>query len=402
MTNNFWYIQNNFTKARSTRIGASDIAACIPDPEHPTESLAGYERTALTVWEEKTGRTPRTPAGLAAEMGHWNEPKATELFMRDVFGQEIAAEWLFKRMTFETLKTKNPDIDPRDYQEGTILHNVQWYNDEFIVHPDGVYESRPNDGSGDEKIKAHGLTIDLSRPFLIEGKSARYFAARRPAGSIVRGYDPELKTWQGIPLKHYVQIQYQLAMFEIDVCYLPLLSDTSSFHVWQIKANRKRQNQLIDLAGRLSWYIEKDKPPKELAINQADIKKLYPTINEDFAYVTEEEREKVLELARMKNHADEQEKIWKAKKEEATDALGVLLRDRGELRDENGSICRWVESSDYEKLLKPDEEKKTGFLKQVKDVDPVTFRYLKKKGYVNKPDPNKKNKYVKVTLKEDE
>ena len=104
--NPFWYIQGDFTKDRSFRIGASDIAACIPNPEKPTESLAGYGRTAVTVFEEKTGIAPRSFAGLPAEMGHWNEPKATELFMRPLFGPKISNEWLFKRMQFEILKTQ--------------------------------------------------------------------------------------------------------------------------------------------------------------------------------------------------------------------------------------------------------------------------------------------------------
>ena len=46
---NFWFIDRDFTKARSTRLGASDIPKLIPSPEKPTESLAGYEQTALTV-----------------------------------------------------------------------------------------------------------------------------------------------------------------------------------------------------------------------------------------------------------------------------------------------------------------------------------------------------------------
>ena len=59
----------NFTHARATLIGSSDIVACLQHPEKH-ESLAGYERTAITVYKEKRGELPRTPAGLPADIGH--------------------------------------------------------------------------------------------------------------------------------------------------------------------------------------------------------------------------------------------------------------------------------------------------------------------------------------------
>lgn len=406
---NFWFLkESEFKEQRSRRIGASDIPALLPNPEKPTESLAGrwrqpdgsyYNRTAITVFNEKTGRTFPPGVGLPAEMGHWNEPKAIELFMRPIFGEEIAEEWLIKRMQYEILKKRNPELDPRQYQAGMILHSVQYYAEEFICHPDGVYEGEARIDvdyvvvDNDPTIQAHGLTIDLSRPFLVEGKSARFWSANRPAGSVVSGYDPELKTWQGIPLKHFVQIQFQLALFEIDVCYLPLLYDTSTFHVWRIDTNKKWQNKLIDLAGRVAWHIKKDIPPKELAINIDDIKELYPKINEDYVYISGEEERKALELARTANKATRQEKIWKARKDEARDALSVFLKDRGELRSaEYGSIARWIEKEGYERLTKS--------LKDLAKNDPVTYRYLKRKKLI-KP-AGSGSKYVDVTLREEE
>ena len=384
---NHWFIKGDFLRARSRRIGASDLPALIPNPERPTESLAGYGRTAITVWEEKTDRIQRSPAGLPAEMGHWNEPKAIELFMRPVFGEDVADQWLFKRVQYEILKRRNLDIEARLYQEGTVLHSCQYYTDEFICHPDGVF--RPISGL-EGKRKAFGFNINLDSPFLIEGKSARFWSAKRPAGSLISGYDPDLKTWQGIPFKHYVQIQFQLALFEVGVCYLPLLYDTSSFHVWEIQADRKRQNALIDLAGRMAWYIKKDIPPKELAINSADIKKLYPAITEDFVYVSGEERARALTYAVGKNKASKQIKIWKAKEQEATDSLSVLLKDRGELRDEDGSICKWVERKGSEKMM-------VG-LKDLKQNNPTEYRYLKRKKLI---ETAKGSKYVSVSKRDD-
>ena len=407
----FWFIKNDFTKQRSTRIGASDIAKLIPNPEKPTESLAAWtdnsgkrqSPTAVSVWELKTGRTKRDPAGIPAEMGHWLEPKATELFMRPIFGNEISSEWLFKRMQFEILSNRKGmiDVDPRNYQEGTILHNTQIYTNDMITHPDGIYKPYRGDmntlqaeqnSKGEWIVSAFGLKINLSKPFLVEAKSANFFAAKRPKDSLVTGYDFDLKTWQGIPLKNYVQIQFQLAMLDVDACYLPLISNTSNFAVWEIKADRKRQNLLIDMAGRLAWHIKKDIAPKEMAINLSDIKKLYPTITEDFAYVTDTEesteRSDAIKFARQAIQAKEQIKIWEDKRNEANDSLGVLLKDRGELKDENGSICKWTHRKGAEKIKA---------LKALKKENELEYRYLKRKGLLTTGDDSK---YVNVTFRE--
>lgn len=361
----YWYIQNDFDTKRSTRVGASEISACIPDPEHPGQSLAGYDRTALTVWQEKTGRKKRDASGLPAEMGHWNEVKAIELFIRGI-NPDMARAYVRSRLEYERLSEQFPGTRADDFQSTPFRHNCQWYNDDFIVHPDGVYgpdfgvrksgngnEYRITDSSspsgllgfpyeviGDNGIvKAHGYAIDLSTPFLIEAKTASYWAAKRRPGSLIHGYDFELRTWQGIPLKHYVQIQFQLACLDVETCYLPLLYDSASFHVWEIKRDRKTGDRLIDLAAKLAYYIHKDIEPKELAMNADDIVAMYPTIAEDFVIVSGDESEAIIQAASAYRDGDELEKIGKQKKKDATDALAVYLKDTKEIRiEKDGEI----------------------------------------------------------------
>lgn len=393
---NFWYIHGDFTRERSTRIGASDIPKIIPNPERPTESLAGYGQTAVTLWEEKTGRRTPEPAGFPAEMGHWNEPKAIEMFIRGI-SPDDAEEYILNRMTFEILKMRNPDTRPEAYQTASWKHNVQWYNDDFIVHPDTVYvpqgkpETRIKYEIVDEhgRVTAHGFAIDLSAPFLIEAKSARFFSAHRPEGSLVSGYDPELKTWQGIPLKNYVQIQFQLLLLEVEICYLPLIYDTSSFHVWEIRADAKIQNQLIDISGRMAWHIKKDIPPKELAISLDDIKTLYPEIKEDFVYLSGEEAANAREYQAAYWKAKKQEDIWRARKEEASDSLGTLLRDRGKIKDADGDIAGWMTRKGAERVMGA---------KEMKQAEPDEYNRLKEKGLISMSEGSK---YVSVARMEE-
>lgn len=381
----FWYIKNDFHKARSKRIGASNAPAIIPNPEKPTESLAGYEQTALTVWQEKTGRKERDPAGLPAEMGHYMENKALELFIREMVGYEEGLRFLQEKIAYEMAVKKklNPSIHgymPK-MNGHQFHHNTQYYNDWFIAHPDMIW------------IDPDG------RPAIVEAKSATYFSALRREGSIVQGYDFDLNTWQGIPLKHYVQIQFQLALFEIDTAYLSLIYDTSKHQIWKIEANREHQTEIINLASKLAKCIETDTPPRELIINQADVKELYPNVQDDFTILSGEKLEKATEYAKAGKYAAKQKKIWEDKEQDAKDALSTMLLSMGELRDTQGSIAKWGFKKDFAKLKKPSSDKtKDGFLKYLSKNDLITYRYLKRKKYI--VPPGEPTRSVKITWKE--
>lgn len=383
----YWYISNDFHEKRSTRIGASEVSCLIPNPEKPNESLAGYEKTAVTLWQEKTGRREKSTSGLSSEMGHWNEVKAIELFIRGI-DPELSELYTYSRLQYELASKKNPSLSASGYQPTPWKHNTQWYNDQFIVHCDGVYE--PPERSG--HFMAHGYTIDLSIPHLIEAKTASYWSAKRREGSMVSGFDFDLKGWQGIPLKYYVQIQFQLACMDVDVCYLPLLYDSASFHVWEIRRDRKTGDQLIDLASRFAWHVKHDEPPKEMAMNSLDIQALYPEIKEDFYFEGDtEKRQAIIEAAKAQVHAAEQEKAWKQKKDDASDALSVYLADNKELRieldGEIRTVAKWVERKGGERIAG---------LKEI-SKDEKAYKYLKRKGFVNQGEDSR---YVKVNWRE--
>lgn len=370
---NYWYVENDFLKAREGRIGASDLSCLLPNPDKPSESLAGFGNTAVTLWQQKTGRSEREPGGLSCEMGHWNEIKAIELFIRGIpeIGPAMAAEYVESRLRYETAVLSDPNRRARAYQPTPFKHNTQWYNGDFIVHPDGIWDNDgrlipglpiPEGGRLPPTVTAHDLTIDLSTPFLIEAKTASYWSAKRRPEKPHSGFDFDLKTWQGIPLKYYVQIQFQLAMMDVEVCYLPLLSDSATFNVWQIARDRKIGDDLIDLAGRFMWYVRHDTEPKEMAINIDDICAMYPTITDDFQTVTGEEAATLIELARKAKDASAQEKAWKEKKEDAQSALAVHMKDAKELRvlldNEERRVVSWTERSGSEYVASVEEVKK--------------------------------------------
>jgi hypothetical protein len=370
----YWYIQGDFLTDRSRRIGASDIPALIPNPERPTESLAGYGRTPVTVWQEKTDRKERDPAGFPAEMGHYLEQKSIELFIRHYAGKTIADAHINDRLTYEYTGAAVQNLDAARYQSTPFKHHVQYHRDGMIAHPDALYDADSAFMPLGKKTQL-GITVNFDKPFLVEAKSASHWSALRPEGSIVKGYDPKLKTWQGIPLAHYMQIQFQLALFEIDTAYLALIHDTNNYDVWQIAANRSHQGKLIDLAGKMVHRIETDTPPADLAMNAKDIMDLYPVIGDDFAILNGEERDKAVELAREYKDAAAQEKKWEERKKDASDAMAVLLKDRPEIRDGEGTIAKWRVVSGSERVVAASK---------IKDTDPQAYRYLRRKDLLYK------------------
>lgn len=415
----YWYIENDFETARAKRIGASDVPALVPDPERPSESLAGYGRTAITLWEEKTGRREREPAGLPAEMGHWSEVKAIELFIRGIpeIGEEMAKQYVEDRLRAEIMQ-RMVAIDGHarplnGVQSTPFKHNTQWYNGQFIVHPDGIYEpietriagngepyqiidsthfnenGNPRDGWG--MVSAHNLTIDLSRPFLIEAKSHSYFATKRRDGSTAHGYDFNLTGWQGIPMREFVQIQFQLALMDVEVCYLPLITDAAfgTFHVWEVRRDRKIGDQLIDKAAELAWHIREDKRPDHLCMNLDDVLSVYPECTDDFVILDGEAAAKAVEYASASKDAAKQEKAWKQKKDDANNALAVVLGDRKEVRvmldTEVRPVVKWTERAGGEYVT-------------LSECDEKSVKYLRRKGLVKE---KKGSKSVNVCWKEE-
>lgn len=389
----------DFHKSREARIGASDIPALIPHPLRPSESLAGYGQTAITLWEEKIGARIRPVAGFSAEMGHYIEPKAIREFIRDVStdapemdGDKIARAFYRGYMLYE-LESEQAGWgapDGRTYNNTAFHHHTEALSPFGVAHADTVYMPESNA----RKVKtAYDFTVDFTKPFLIEAKSAQYWAARRREDPF-SGYDTGLKEWQGIPLKHYMQIQYQLALYNIDTAYLSLIYNTSEKHYWQIKANRKHQNELIELAEKMKWHIDKKKPPRELAMNADDIRKLYPEIKEDFCEISGDELQKAIEITSVYRKASEQEKQWKARREDAENAMAVLLKDNreitGRIGDKVETIARWKPTGGGEYAAS---------LKDVTQGNPNAIKYLRKHGLIKE---KKKGEKVDIKLRLEE
>jgi hypothetical protein len=377
---NYHYI-GDFHGERSKRIGASEIPCLFPNPEKPTESLAGYDQTAITLYKKKTGEKVPFTNSLAAEMGHFLENKSLELFIRRFFGAEIAKEFIQKKIIYE-MDSKN--LNAEDYQVGLFRHNVEYYHEGMIVHPDLIYLGNPEG----KKVTVEGVMVDTSKPFYVEAKSARKEATKRREESYIKGYDFESTTWQGIPLKHYVQMQYQSALLEIDTGYLPLLHNTSEFQVWKIDKSKTWQKKIINIVGKMLKHIELKVMPKELAICLSDVLSIYPTIKKDFINVSGEKAEKIKSICDKYNKANKQIKNWESEKKDAQDAMAVISKGYEEVKSGSDTLFKWTSKKGSEKLNES--------MKDMKKNDPARYRYLERHGKIK---VSGASKYISVKCK---
>jgi hypothetical protein len=337
------YIKD-FTKSRAHLIGSSDVPALIQHPER-YESLAGYERTAMTVYMEKTGQIEREPAGLAAEIGKHMELLILKKCIERVDSEKSATEFERGYQLCELAKTKTGYHDAESFQNTKWLHHTEAINEYSVSHADVINEQ---DG------------------VLIEAKMSLFWSSRR-GDDPYKGYDFEIEGRQGIPLKHYFQTEHQAAMYnllygiKIKKIVVPIITD-GKFHMWSYKPDLKTQEKVLELCSYMKQCIDTKTPPKIMAMNSKDIKLLYPQLKEDFRILSSDDLEGAILHARAARDCANQEKAWKAKKEDAQNALSVFLKDtkilKGIVDGELVSIASWQERKGSETMVPLSEIKK--------------------------------------------
>jgi hypothetical protein len=404
---NYKYI-TDFHKSRAGRIGASDVPALIPHPIKQVESLAAYTddkhqrhaMTALDLYNAKINNE-YSPSGFQAEIGHWLEGKAIHAFITDNIDNSTAKDFLRGYMMHKIEQDNSKEaVNPEPYNNTPFKHNTEVQNDYGVAHADCVYdpsfgidmpkwfleEFKGKSNKGEVKIKSNGLIIDLTKPFLIEAKTANYFSARRKEDPYT-GYDLDLHEWHGVPLKVYMQTQFQMHLYKVDVCYVVLIFNTSSKHYWQIKYNKKHATELEQLAQYMKKCIDEKTPPKNLLMNAKDIQALFPAIQEDFKEIKGDELNTILKIAIDENEASEQEKIWKRKKEQCAEMMAIHLKDTKVLKGNVGGmivdIARWKETGGSERVMG------LGDIGKRDDADTI-IKYLKKKKLIKTGEPNLK------------
>lgn len=380
----------SFTKSRSTLIGSSDIVACLQHPEKH-ESLAGYDRTAITVCKEKWGEIPHNTVGLPADIGHEIEllilQKTIEKIETDNGKDSAEVQSIINRFRrgyqLAEINTVNENgettyTNAKEFQTTDWLHHTEATTADSVSHADCINISDPENA------------------IVIEAKFATSGWSAKRGDDPYKGYDFELEGVRAVPLRHYMQVEHQCAVYnqcygiKIKRAYLALICD-GKFYLFSWKPDVKIQEHLLELASFLKQCIDSHTLPVKLAMNADDIKTIHPKINEDFRVVSGDELEKAIMYARVAKDAATMRKNWEEKERDAKDALAVLLSDSGRLRGivdgEMVEFAAWQERKGVERLASLSEVKK----------DKRLLSYCEKNGLIKQGEPSR---FVSVKFKE--
>ena len=101
---------------------------------------------------------------------------------------------------------------------------------------------------------------------LIESKTASFFS--------MKNWDTSTDTKEGLPLHVYLQIQWQLYCYELEIAHVALLGNTSSYSEFvNIPADPSVQEKCLALADNFWWHVVNKQPPPPVSIK--DTEKLF-------------------------------------------------------------------------------------------------------------------------------
>ena len=234
------FSREDWLNERRNGIGGSDVAAVL--------GLNPY-RTPLDVYMEKTGETKPAEPGQAAYFG---------TILEDIVAHE------FQKRT--GMKVQRVNYTLADGEGGWMRGNI----DRAVINPQIAKRVVVNT---DKRAKETGRI--LSTNIGLECKTANTFMADLWGPSqeeeIVAG---KVVTDHKIPLYYETQIQWYMAVANLDLFYVAVLLGGSDFRIYEVK----RDKDVIDAlkaACRDFWFGRVKAGIKPDPVNASDVRKLY-------------------------------------------------------------------------------------------------------------------------------
>lgn len=302
--NNFTYYPGDVRDKTRLIIGSSDIPVIIK----PRGSK--IKKSQYDLYLEKRNETPGFEGDTFTEMGHELEPLIISHFIKQNFDKKMAYKFKVDYILHELqrLPGYRPPTPFHPYTEAAH-HQFPW----AIAHADALYI--PSDTDNIDPV--------LNKPFLIEAKSGGHFARIRRDN--MDGFDKDDLTPDGVPIDVLLQVQWQLFIYDVDLCFVMLLIDDNKFYIYPVPSIRKWWPVMIEKASRFHWHVENGKiPPPE---NYDDIRRILPEVEDKAAYVV---GEKATMAAAMKAEYDRYGKLikkYEGAKADIKDAAALMMGD---------------------------------------------------------------------------
>lgn len=317
----------DFHSARAKGVGSSDI---------PTLALLNkrYGETPLTLWQEKTGRAPRSEAGPRAYWGKVLEGVILAEWVRRHYGDEAAVE-------YARYKARGLSYGP--YKTNTeCVHPERSY---CLAHADLVVEGLKETGPRVLGGVSDYIAVDVP-PLIVEAKSCGLMSGlRREDGDY--GYSRKDSSLGGIPMGVFLQVQWQMLCYDIPEAHVAVLIDTGDYREYSGRADPRTQEKLLALAERFWRCVETDTPPKPET--WADVQLLWPDTEDASSMVGGETEMKAREMVERYHRLSESAKSIEDERQEIKDALGILMGENKILTTAEGIrlASSWTVASEY-------------------------------------------------------
>lgn len=324
-----------FLKIRPKTIGASDIPILL--------GLSKFT-TPYELWRSKTGRQDPFEGNTATEWGNLHEGNILYRYISENSGEDIAHQFLLDYIYHKNSRATNYKPPTNYFPYTEFAHpDYKW----AIAHPD---------------------LIDFDKKINVEAKSGRRFASLKRSG--MDGFEKDDP--QGIPLKYYTQIQWQMLCTGLNETVLRALIDTNEELEYKIQANARVQEKLLLAADKFMRDVKKDYPP--MPTNGNDIKNMFPELHDSTAYLVGAESEYAIKMKERKSFLSEKVKYYKDEIADIDDALFLLTGGNKYLYSESGEkICTQVQFKS-EKNIGP---------KKIKEYNENIYNELKENGVIN-------------------
>ena len=342
---NFMHSGKTVRSLEGHYIGASDIPII----------LGLTKTTAMDLWLQKTGRAVGFLGNEKSEWGHLHEGPVLYKRIKNEAGLKTAYKFLvdYTRNMFD----RGPGWKPKtEYHPFTECRHSEfpW----MIAHADCV---KINPVPSYSSLKQY--------PKIIEAKSGSRFANLRREE--MDGYDSKDPTQSGLPMKTYVQVQWQEATYDIQDAIVCALIDTNNFYTFNVPGNKQIQAKLIEIGSRFMRCLVKDIPPTPRTFG--DIGKLFPEINNNRLTIMGAKSLIAWDIKDRLKKARTKKKKVQLQIDDYTNSLGLFIGENKELADEFGDkICS---QSKYESPTMISQ-------KAIKEKCPEVFEILEKAGMI--------------------
>lgn len=315
----------DFHGSRLLGVGSSDIPI-----------LAGltrqWESTPVTLYQDKKQLRPKWEGNERTEWGHKLEGLVLKEFINRRYGEDAGGP--FKTNTEAT----HPE---RPY----CLAHADLIVDE-ADHPETAY--------------------------IVEAKTTGMMAGKRKEGKIFSGYDPEDLSAQGIPDAVFLQVQYQMYVYGVDLAYVAVLIDTADYREYgPIHADKKVQEKCLALAEKFWNCVQTSTPPAPETWEDVGI--LFPDKKNETTMISGEAEEKVKAMIFKDRSLAAKIKECESERDEIKTAIGVLIGENSVLASASGDVFATSGEQSRESIS----------LKTIKDKAPEIEAKIRELGLVS-------------------